>query len=214
MKNTHTAALLLAALLPFSSHAGERSEIGRELDKARVELRTELAQERARLETENLALGDTLRFGKRHAKAEAERADRPKGEITPAGDLLIDGKAVVIDAGQRRQLLDYRGQVIGVARAGIEAGQKAALVALEATDVSMFQLIVGGLSGSLERRIENTVKKELRPAIVQICRSLPQLHASQQSLAASVPAFRPYATLRKEDVAECERDVQRDLAMR
>ncbi|HZX81378.1 MAG TPA: hypothetical protein VFE72_10545 [Lysobacter sp.] len=214
MKPTHTASLLLAALLPLAAQAGERSEVGRELDKARVELRTELAQERARLDTQNLALGDTLRFGKRDAKADAAHADRPKGEITPSGDLLIDGKAVAIDARQRRQLLDYRGQVIGLARAGIEAGEKAALVALDATDVSMFQLIVGGMSGSLERRVENTVKRELQPAIVRICRQLPQLHASQQALATSVPAFRPYATLRQDDVANCERDVQRDLAMR
>ena len=214
MKATYVAPLLLAALLPLAAHAGERSEIGRELDKARIELRTELAQERAKLETENLSLGDSIQFGKRDGKAADKATERPKGEITPAGDLLIDGQAVAIDAAQRRLLLDYRAQVIGVARAGLEAGEKAALVALDATDMSMFGLIVGGLTGSLERRIENTVKKELQPAIVQICRRLPQLHAAQQSLAASIPAFRPYATLRREDVADCERDVQRDLAMR
>ena len=214
MKATYVAPLLLAALLPAAAHSGERSEIGRELDKARIELRTELAQERAKLETENLSLGDSIQFGKRDGKAADKATERPKGEITPAGDLLIDGQAVAIDAAQRRLLLDYRAQVIGVARAGLEAGEKAALVALDATDMSMFGLIVGGLTGSLERRIENTVKKELQPAIVQICRRLPQLHAAQQSLAASIPAFRPYATLRREDVADCERDVQRDLAMR
>ena len=214
MKATYAAPLLLAALLPLAVHAGERSEIGREFDKARIELRTEMAQERAKLETGNLSLGDSLHFGKRDRKAADHAAERPKGEITPAGDLLIDGRAIAIDAAQRRQLLDYRGQVIGVAKAGIDAGEKAALVALDATDMSMFGLIVGGLTGSLERRIENTVKKELQPAIVQICRRLPQLHASQQSLAASVPAFRPYATLRREDVADCERDVRRDLATR
>ena len=214
MKATYVAPLLLAALLPLAAHAGERSEIGRELDEARIELRTELAQERAKLETENLSLGDSIQFGKRDREAADKATERPKGEITPAGDLLIDGKAVAIDAVQRRLLLDYRAQVIGVARAGLQAGEKAALVALDATDMSMFGLIVGGLTGSLERRIENTVKKELQPAIVQICRRLPQLHAAQQSLAASIPAFRPYATLRREDVADCERDVQRDLAMR
>ena len=214
MKATYVAPLLPAALPPVAAHAGERSEIGRELDKARIELRTELAQERAKLETENLSLGDSIQFGKRDRKAADKATERPTGEITPAGDLLIDGQAVAIDAAQRRLLLDYRAQVIGVARAGLEAGEKAALVALDATDMSMFGLIVGGLTGSLERRIENTVKKELQPAIVQICRRLPQLHAAQQSLAASIPAFRPYATLRREDVADCERDVQRDLAMR
>lgn len=214
MKSISAAPLLLTALLPLATQAGERSELGRELQNARIELRAELAQERARLEAENLSLGDSMRFGKRDRGTGDKGRELPKGEITPAGDLLIDGKAVAIDAGQRRQLLDYRGQVIGVARAGIDAGEKAALVALEATDVSMFQLVLGGLTGSLERRIENTVKTELQPAIVGICRRLPQLQASQQALAASIPAFRPYATLRKQDVADCERDVRRDLALR
>ncbi len=186
--------------------------ISGELAEARKELRAELAQERAKLETGNLALGDSMRFGKPAGKSKA--ANLPKGEITPAGDLLIDGKPVAIDAGQRRQLLDYRREVIAVAQAGIAAGEKAALVALEATDVSMFQLIVGGLTGSLERRVEAVVQTELKPAVLQLCRRLPQLHASQQALAADLPAFRPYATLEGDAVAHCERDVARDLALR
>lgn len=213
MKSIRTA-LLLVALLPLASHAGERSEIGRELDQARKELRAELARERARLETENLPLGDSLRLGRRDRKAGATDRDQPKGEITPAGDLLIDGRAVAVDAGQRRQLLDYRAQVIDVARAGIEAGEKAALVAIEATDVSMFRLIAGALTGSLERRVEAVVRQELQPAILQVCRRLPQLRDSQQALATSLPAFRPYATLSSQDVASCEADVRRDLALR
>lgn len=213
MKSIRTA-LLLVALLPLASHAGERSEIGRELDQARKELRAELARERARLETENLPLGDSLRLGRRDRKAGATGRDQPKGEITPAGDLLIDGSAVAVDAAQRRQLLDYRAQVIDVARAGIEAGEKAALVAIEATDVSMFRLITGALTGSLERRVEAVVKQELQPAILQVCRRLPQLRDSQQALATSLPAFRPYATLGSQDIASCEADVRRDLALR
>lgn len=213
MKSIRTA-LLLVALLPLASHAGERSEIGRELDQARKELRAELARERARLETENLPLGDSLRLGRRDRKAGATSRDQPKGEITPAGDLLIDGRAVAVDAAQRRQLLDYRAQVIDVARAGIEAGEKAALVAIEASDVSMFRLITGALTGSLERRVEAVVRQELQPAILQVCRRLPQLRDSQQALATSLPAFRPYATLSSQDVASCEADVRRDLALR
>jgi hypothetical protein len=213
MKTKHVA-LLLAALLPLAAHAGTRSELGRELDQARDEVRAELAQERIRLEHDNLQLGDSLQFGRRdRARANPSR-NLPKAEITRAGDLLIDGKAVAIDAGQRRQLLDYRAQVINLAHAGIDAGEKAALVALEATDVSMFQLIVGGLTGSIERRVESVVQQELKPAILQICRRLPALRDSQQALAGKLAAFRPYATLQEDDVRNCEADVRRDLATR
>ena len=88
------------------------------------------------------------------------------------------------------------------------------MLAIDATDVSLFRLIAGGLSGTLERRVEATVRREIQPAVLQICRRLPQLRDAQQALAASVPAFRPYATLRDDDAADCERDVRRDLASR
>lgn len=214
MNRKHIAALLIG-LSPLVAQAGTvRSEIAKELDDARREVRTELTQERARLEQENLSLGDGLRFGKDDKDEASKRGSVPKGEITPGGDLLIDGKAVALDAGQRRQLLDYRGMVIDIARTGIDAGEEAAMLAIEATDVSLFRLIVGGLTGSLERRVEATVKQKIQPMVLQICQRLPQLRDSQQALAASVPEFRPYATLDSDDVENCERDVRKDLAVR
>lgn len=210
MNRKHIAVLLIA-LSPLVAQAGTvRSEITKELDDARREVRIELAQERARLERENLSLGDGLNFGKEATK----RQSVPKGEITPRGDLLIDGKPVVLDAGQRRQLLDYRAMVIDIARTGIDAGEEAAMLAIDATDVSLFRLIVGGLTGSLERRVEATVKQKIQPMVLQICHRLPQLRDSQQALAAGVPEFQPYATLDSDDVENCERDMRKDLAVR
>lgn len=213
MNRMHIAALFVA-LSPLVSEAGTvRSEVASDLDEARQEIRTEMAQERARLDSENLSL-DGLHFGKEDEDQATKRQTVPKGEITPRGDLLIDGKAVAVDAAQRRQLLDYRAQVIGIARTGMDAGEQAAMLAIEATDVSLFRLILGGLSGSLERRVEATVKEKIQPMVLQICHQLPQLRDSQQSLAASVPDFRPYATLDSDDVENCERDIRKDLAAR
>ena len=206
-------ALLFAALLPLAAQAGPRSEIGRDLDEARQEIRADLARERARLDSENLSL-DGLRFGKGDRERGARRQDLPPGEITPVGDFLVAGQAVAIDAGQRRQLLDYRGQVIALARIGIDAGEKAAMLAIDATDVSLLRLIVGGMSGSLERRVKATVQREIQPAVLQICQRLPELRASQQALASSLPAFRPYATLQEGDAADCEREIRTELAAR
>lgn len=214
MNRKHIAALLIA-LSPLVAQAGTvRSEIAKELDDARREVRAELAQERARLEQENLPLGDSLHFGKEDKDEASKRRSVPQGEITPGGDLLIDGKPVVLDAAQRRQLLEYRAQIIDIARTGIDAGEEAAMLAIEATDVSLFRLIVGGLTGSLERRVEATVMQKIQPMVLQICHRLPQLRDSQQALAASVPEFRPYATLDSDDVENCERDMRKDLATR
>lgn len=212
--NRKLIATLILALSPLAAQATVRDEVRSDLDEARQEVRTEMAQERARLDSGNLTLGDSLQFGKEDRREAAKRESLPKGEITPQGDLLVGGKPVAIDAAQRRQLLDYRKQVIGLARTGIDAGEHAAMLAIEATDVSLFRLIVGGLTGSLERRVEATVQRDIQPAVLRICRQLPQLRDSQQALTVSVPEFRPYATLDEHDVEDCERDIRHDLATR
>jgi len=212
--NRKHIAVLFVALSPLVAQAGTvRTEVAKDLDDARQEIRTEMAKARVELESENLSL-DGLHFGKENKDQATKRGTVPKGEITPRGDLLIDGEAVAVDAVQRRQLLDYRAQVIGIARTGMDAGEQAAMLAIDATDVSLFRLIVGGLTGSLERRVEATVQRGIQPMVLQICHRLPQLRDSQQALAASMPDFRPYATLDSDDVENCERDIRKDLAAR
>ena len=211
--NRKLFAVLILAASPLAAQAGVHDEVASDLDQARQEIHAEMAQERAKLDSENLSL-DGLHFGKDDKRESAKRKNQPKGEITPGGDLLVDGKKVAVDAAQRRQLLDYRKQVIGIAKTGIDAGEHAAMVAIDLTNVSLFHLIVGGMTGSLERRVEASVKQNIQPMVLQICRSLPQLRDSQQALAASVPEFRPYATLDEGDVRDCERDVRDELASR
>ena len=211
--NRKLIAALVLALSPLAAQATVHDEVASDLDQARQEIHAEMAQERAKLDSENLSL-DGLHFGKDDKRESAKRKNQPKGEITPGGDLLVDGKAVAVDASQRRQLLDYRKQVIGIAKTGIDAGEHAAMVAIDLTNVSLFRLIVGGMTGSLERRVEASVKRDIEPAVLQICRQLPQLRDSQQALATSVPEFRPYATLDDDDVEDCESDIRNDLATR
>ena len=218
--NRKHIAFLFVALMPLAAQAGAsppssvRAEVARDLDEARQEVRIELARERNKLDTENLSLGEGLHFGKDRRETAAKREAPPPGEITPQGSLLVAGKAVTIDAQQRRQLLAYRAQVVDLARMGIDAGEQAAMLAIDATDVSLFRLIVGGLSGSLERRVDATVQQHIQPMVLRICRRLPRVFDSQQALAASLPQFRPYATLEHHDIDDCERDISRELATR
>jgi hypothetical protein len=212
MNLKHTA-ILLVALSPLAAHAGTvRGEVKQDLADARAEIRADLAKERASLENDNLSLGDSLHFGKDDKAARARRQSLPEGEITPAGDFLVDGKPVAIDASQRAQLLAYRAQVIDVARTGIDAGERAAMLAIDATDVGMFRLFMGAMTGSLERKVKATVVREIQPAVLQICHRLPELRDSQQALAGSLPEFRPYATLEEDDIVDCEREVRNELA--
>jgi hypothetical protein len=214
------AIALFAALLPLGAQATgsapseTRTEIKREMADARQEVHAEMAKARVELDSENLTLDKGLHFGKNGKRKSADEDSLPAAQITPKGDFLVDGKAVAIDARQRRQLLDYRGQIIELAKVGIEGGEKAAMAALDATDVSLFRLIVGGLSGSLERRVEASVKQHVEPLVRRICQRLPQVLESQQKLAANMPQFQPYATLERSDIDDCERDVRNEFAAR
>lgn len=208
--------LLLAGLLPLAAQATEstpgaiQQEISQELAQARREVRQELATARAELDSGNLDVGNSLRFG--DSDDGKERDTLPKAEITPRGDFLIDGKAVAVNPGQRQELLAYRGQVIDIAKAGIDIGERSAQAAIDAVDRGLFSLMVSAMTGGLEKRLEKQIKATVEPGVLQICRTLPLLLASQQRLAGSLPEFRPYATLEAEDVDECEQDVRHEFA--
>ena len=212
--------MFLASLLPLAvqtANAGDTridKEISADLADARSEVRTELAAARRELDTGNLQLGDNLRFGTSDARA--SHADRalPRAEITPLGDFLVEGRPVAIDRHQRQELLLYRGEVIAIAKAGIDIGERSAQIAIDAVDRGLFSLIVDALTGSLEPKLEKTIKATVEPGVLQICRSLPSLLDSQQRLAASLPQFRPYATLEADDVADCENEVRNEFARR
>ncbi|GAB3506123.1 hypothetical protein [Pseudoxanthomonas daejeonensis] len=224
MERTHIRRsllpLLLAGLFPVAAHAAppqERSiqeEISAEMAEARKEVRRELATARAELQQGNLEVGrDNLNFGKSGERKRKDDATLPKAEITPLGDFLLDGKAVAVNERQRRELLEYRGQVIDIAMAGIDIGERSAQMALEAVDRGLFSLMLSAMTGSLERNLEKTIKASIEPGVVQICRSLPALLDSQQQLAASLPQFRPYATLQADDVQDCEDEIRREFAL-
>ena len=212
--------MFLASLLPLAvqtANAGDTridNEISADLADARSEVRTELAAARRELDTGNLQLGDGLRFGTSDARA--SHADRalPRAEITPQGDFLIEGRPVAIDRQQRQELLLYRGEVIAIAKAGIDIGERSAQAALDAVDRGLFSLMFGAITGSLERRIEKTVRETVEPGVRQICLSLPALRDRQQRLSATLPAFRPYATLEADDVEDCENEMRREFASR
>ena len=222
MKTRNLLAIALLAAAPlFTAQAADGNtgiggEIRQELANARKEVRIELAKAKQELDTGNLRLDNGFQFGAHDtSKSKRAKADLARAEITPRGDLLIDGKVQAIDAGQRRQLLAYRGQVIMVAKAGIDVGQRSADAALAALgEGSWVGLLVGAVTGSLERRVERVVKQEIEPAVRGICRQLPAMMDSQQRLSASLPQFRPYATLEADDVANCEEDFRNEFASR
>jgi hypothetical protein len=212
MKHIHTLALATvfsAALLgcseppapPAAPGESPKGFIGRQVEKAITEARQELR-------TQNISINDGFNLNVNGKQVHSSDAGLPKAEITPQGDLLIDGKAVALDAGQRERLLAYRGHLIGIAEAGMAIGAQGADIAGEAL-AGVAGAIFGGKEGeqAFEQRMEAQGKK-IEAEAVKLCTLLPGLLASQQSLAASLPAFKPYARMTQQDIDDCGKDTK------
>ena len=67
--------------------------------------------------------------------------------------------------------------------------------------------LFGGDSAGVEKRVEAQAMKIKEDAKL-ICAQLPAMLATQQKLAASMPAFKPYATMDQDDVDDCVQELE------
>jgi hypothetical protein len=191
---------------PSASNDAPKTIIGRQVEKAINEARKELA-------TKNISVSDGFDININGHKIHKSDGNLPKAEITPQGDLLIEGKAVNITPAQRQQLLAYRGQIVRVAEAGMAIGVKGADIAGEALS-GVVGAIFGGKEGeaAFEQRMEAQGKK-VEAEAMKLCTQMPALLASQQALAASLPEFKPYARMTQEDIDDCGKDDKANVAV-
>jgi hypothetical protein len=130
------------------------------------------------------------------------RADgQPNAEITAAGDLSINGKAVAVNASQRTLLQTYHREMNAMTADGIAIGKQGAALAGKAVTAA----IKGAISGNtdeVESKVEAETKK-IEQQAMQLCKRLVTVKASQDALASSLPEFKPYATLDQSDVDDC-----------
>jgi len=170
--------------------------IGRTVEKAIVEARKELR-------SKNISISDGMHINVNGHEYKHDES-LPKAEITPQGDLLIEGKQVVVDAAQRKLLLDYRNHIIAIAEAGMAIGIKGADLAGKAVGEA-FGAIFGGDEKALEARMEAEGRK-IEADAMKLCAQLPPMLATQQQLAKALPAFKPYANMTQEDIEDCGKD--------
>lgn len=131
----------------------------------------------------------------------------PKAEITPEGDLLIDGKKIPANPQQHALLLQYRADVLAIAEAGMEIGAQGAGLATKAVG----EAFKGIFSGKSEQDIEKAVEAEagkIKASAAKLCERLPSMMQSQRKLAAALPEFAPYASMDQSDIDDCMKDVR------
>lgn len=155
--------------------------------KAKAEVREEMA-------TKNLDIGKRT-------------AGVPRAQLSPQGDLLIDGQAVPLDDGQRALLLDYRSHLAAIAEDGAAIGLEAAGLAGRAMKEAAAGLFSGD-AASIEERVKEEAAK-IEVAARALCDRLPLLLESQRLAADAIPEFRPYATMTEADVERCGDDFRK-----
>lgn len=169
-------------------------------------VRDKIQEARQELATKNIKVNSVHVGGHHH-----DEDSRPAAEITPQGDLLIAGKKVDATPAQHAMLLDYRQQIVGIAEKGMDIGTQGADLGMNAAS----EALRGAFSGKSDKEIEAAIKPQtdkIRTAAAQLCARLPDLLASQQKLAAVMPAFKPYATMTTQDIDDCRKDARKDNA--
>lgn len=213
------AIIAFAATLPLLGACDERSStpqpapsanaakpvpetmIGRSVEKA-------MDKARAKLATENISLTDFHASGNHKGVVVTtdDQSDdtRPKAEITPQGELLIDGRKIEANAQQHALLLQYRKQIEAVAGAGMDIGVQGAELGVKAATEAI-KGIFSGNPDDVEQRVEAEAE-QIKLSARKLCDQLPAMLETQTALAAAMPEFRPYATMDEDDIDDCYDD--------
>lgn len=205
MKRTHlTPLLLLAGCLPSLAACGNdaAADAAREAERAVSVLGVEMAEVEREVRDE-LAAGN-IDFGGDHHDGKDGGNDRGDAEITPEGDLLVDGKRIEVDAEERALLLAYRKQVSDIALTGARIGLQGAGLATTAMGEA-FRGVLSGNTEEIEARVEAETEK-IHAEVMVLCGHLEPLLETQQALAARIPELEPYATMTQADVDDCYED--------
>lgn len=136
----------------------------------------------------------------------AENGGVPDAAITPQDDFLVAGKPVPLTRRQRKEVAAYRAQYIEIAREGIAIGHEG----IEAGRRAVVPMVFAALFGASDHAIQAAMDKRLggvREAAVKLCNRLPELMATEQRLAADLPAFQPYAKLTQKRIDDCSKNV-------
>jgi hypothetical protein len=183
-KNPAPTGVVAKAMDEAAKGLGQASQ---EMDKAREEIATA----RDRLARENISLNRN------------EKQHLPKAEITPAGELLIEGKAVATTPEQKALVLAYRGELLGVVGDGMAIGMEGARVGIDAAASALKGVLAGQDGDEIGKQVGEQAKAKIQPMVAQLCTRLPGLLSAQQALSAALPEFAPYATMDQADVDDC-----------
>ncbi len=129
----------------------------------------------------------------------------PDAVITANGDLSIAQHPIAVDPAQRETLKAYYGNAMAILTDGIATGKAGAAVG-ETAAKSVVTRLASGDPDKIQQDIDAKVKP-LKEAALKICDDVGKVKQSQDQLAATLPAFKPYGNVvGSDDVEDCRKD--------
>lgn len=138
--------------------------------------------------------------------AEVMSPGHPNARIAPDGGLSIAGKSITLNDTQHDLIRQYYVEAYKLRSQGIQVGKAGAAMAGKA---------IGSVAKRLSEGKPDQIDKDIKASADRIkgdasllCDSLDRLRATQNDLALQVPAFRPYAEITTDHIAQCRVDTQ------
>lgn len=183
-----------AAAGQADSRSAPQTALGRTVASALDKARRELHEG-------NLGLNGSTDIRINGKRIQRDADDLPKAEITPDGQLIVDGRTIAMDAPARALARDYRAGMLAVIETGMDLGVQGADLGMRAATDAIGSLLRGDTE-EMEKRVEAEAAK-LEASAMRLCDQLPAVLAAQEALAAAVPEFAPYARMEASDVDDC-----------
>ncbi|MGO1000313.1 DUF2884 family protein [Lysobacter sp. CA196] len=127
--------------------------------------------------------------------------DGASAEIGADGSFSLNGKAVALSPDQRALSQRYFTHAMGISKEGIAIGKDGAAFAGK-TVGTVLNGLASGNPDSISKKVEaDAAVFEQRAQ--DMCDRLDELHAAQEQLSASLPAFKPFAGIKTNVVTDC-----------
>jgi hypothetical protein len=123
--------------------------------------------------------------------------------VSSDGGLALDGKTIILSPAQQDDMRAYYAAAEALRRDAIATG-KAGL----ATAASALGSVAKGLASGDPDRIGGDVDAhaaKVEASAAKVCADVADLQARQDAISASLPAFKPYATITDHDAERCDR---------
>ncbi|MGH8190024.1 MAG: hypothetical protein ACREP2_01075 [Rhodanobacteraceae bacterium] len=131
----------------------------------------------------------------RNGELVAHAPDQPNAYIGADGGLRVGDRTIAVTPQQRALLKDYYGESKAIVAEGEATGKAGAKFAVHTIGHAMTSIFAGD-SKQADTQL-NAQGNAIRTSAQKICAGANRLHELQQTIAAQLPAFKPYQTFDK-----------------